>query len=174
MLSAYTRLFFDITLLRAAPQDVPASKVLCVLVVALFFCLGVLKSLFAFDLMDALLFNGVELALLLAYMYLVLFYTRYSHRFLQTLISSTGVLIMFMLFDFPAYWLSAMNIVPMQDPLFLLMALYRFFLLIYNVFVIAYIFKHALSTNITLGVILSLGFFIADILIKSTLFPIQS
>lgn len=171
MFTAYARIFWNIVLLRSAPQDVPASPVLCWLLLAGTYTVGFIMGAFIFEPLKNAAFNAFDLGLLLVFLYVVLQYKKYSNRFLQTTTTVCGVFIIFSLLQLPIYWLLVTGYLPEQDPLFSIAQLCLLMLLVYFIVVFGHVLRHALSTSMLAGTMLALGYLVADFFIIDLIFP---
>jgi len=82
--------FIEICLLRAGPQDLPASSVLLVATLAVYSMAGLLLSLLNTTLAYALLLTIVDMLLLAGLLYLVLLLRTRTTRFVQALTALAG------------------------------------------------------------------------------------
>ena len=171
MFTAYARIFWNIILLRSAPQDVPASQVLCWLLVAGTYTVGFIMGAFIFEPLKNAAFNAFDLGFLLVFLYGVLQFKKYSNRFLQTTSAVCGIFIIFGLLQLPIYWLLVTGYLPEEDPLFSIAQLCLLGLLVYFIIVFGHILRHALSISMLTGFMLALGYLIADFVIIDLIFP---
>lgn len=94
------RTFFDIALWRKGPQDLPPSASLALLVLAVY--VGVEFAgvqLFDLSLRTTVVFIGVNVLMLCAWLWLVLAFFGRSQRFVQTITATLGVGVIVLLLD---------------------------------------------------------------------------
>jgi hypothetical protein len=167
----YLNLFTRILLLRAAPSEVPASPALFWLVFMALLGLALVRGLFLLEPLDNFVFNIVNLGMMLAFVYALLYLVKRSPRFLQTAIAVCGVNVLFYLLDFPAYWLLVSEALPQQHLLVTVAALYLYALLVFSVVVFGHILRHAMELSTVAGVLIALGYYVANIWFMRTVFP---
>lgn len=156
-LFAILNTFFDLCLLRLAPQDLPFSTFLlgAVLVLDLLFSwvLGAIANAPA----QAWLQAVVGILVMVIFTCGVLRLKQYGPRCLQTLTALSGVNLLLTLIALPLAGWSA-QVEPNQEAA-LLTALLWFALIIWSLVITAHIFKHALSTNTTVSMMVTLLYF---------------
>jgi len=92
--------FLDIALWRKGPQDLPASSLLALLVLAAYMATGLFRMrLFALDLQAGLLFICIDALMLGAWLWLVLAFFGRRQRFVQTITALLGVGLLVLLLD---------------------------------------------------------------------------
>lgn len=146
--------FLDICLLRAGPQDLPASTVLLILSLIIYTASGLLLSLLNANLARSLLIVIVDVLMLVGLAYLILWIRMLTKRYLQTLTALAGTGAILELTALPLlYWqnLSATT----DGPGLFITSLLLWAWLIWNVIVVAHILRHTLSTSFFNGTLLS-------------------
>ncbi len=98
---ALIKLFFEITLFKKAPQDIPDSKVLFQLVIAVYMIISFSTMWLNTSILNALIQVGVELFLALGFCQIILMLAAKQERFQQTLMALLGVDAIISLFAFP-------------------------------------------------------------------------
>jgi hypothetical protein len=167
----YFRLFFDLMLLRIAPQDIPASRFLFWLTFVLMLVLSLLQGALVFPPLHNVLSTAFDAAVLLLFIHFLLAYYRVLPRFTQTMTAIFGVNILFRLLNMPAYILLAFSDRNIHSLLYLLCVLFMFGLLLYSVFVMGHILKHALSRSMTFGLMLAIGYVVTSLILIWLVFP---
>lgn len=167
-------LFWDICLLKKAPQDVPHSHVLLVIVVAVGFMVDNLNLGFAAPkigfptviwvvLLHISIFLG-SLAVLLTLM-------GYAPRIVQTLTSLVGSGVIISLIAMPVLIISSMT---EKIEVAMGFSIVLFMLNIWSLVVTTHIFRHALSINIILAGLLALGYLAMSIKLIDMFIPVSS
>jgi len=101
--------FWKICLLRANPQDLPASRFLLGLSLASYGITGVIDSTVEMPFLQAVLATLVDIALLSALIYIALWMRLLTNRYTQTLTALMGTGAMFGAMAFlPAVWQHAL------------------------------------------------------------------
>lgn len=144
------RRFWEVCLLRAGPQDLPASDFLLVLTLLIYIAASFLVSLLQFEFSRAGLVTLVDLLLMAGLSYLILWIARRHARWLQTMtaLSGSGAVLSLAALPF-LYWsnqIEAENQAGLPD--FVLLGM-----LIWNLVVLAHIFRHALSVSFGFGAV---------------------
>lgn len=94
------RTFVEIALWRKGPQDLPASRALACLALVLYVAIEFVGvRLFDLDLRAAVVFIGVDVLMLSAWLYLVLAFFGRRQRFVQTITATLGVGVLILLLD---------------------------------------------------------------------------
>ncbi len=149
---ALLKIFIDMCLLRAAPQDLPCSHFLLILSVAVYFLVGLGISLADQDMGLALLSAGVDTGLMIGLAYLGLWIRDFGARFMQTVTALCGTGVLFELLSWPLVVTlqqlgeNASGALPV-----LLVALF-----IWIIAVIGNILRHALELSLWAGIGISL------------------
>jgi len=161
--------FIDICLLRAGPQDLPASTVLLTLTLIAYSTAGLLLSLVSTSLTNALLLVVADVLLLAGLAYLILWIRLLTARFLQTLtaLTGTGAILEFSIWPV-LYWQQLS--VATNGPGLLIASLLLWVWLFWNIAVVGHILRHTLSTTFFNGALLSLLYMFISISVVRTLF----
>jgi hypothetical protein len=94
------RTFFEIAVWRKGPQDLPASRALaCASLIAYIAIEFVGVQFFDLDLTAAVIFIGVDVLMLSAWLWLVLAFFGRRQRFVQTITATLGVGVLILLLD---------------------------------------------------------------------------
>ena len=145
------KVFWDICILKAAPQDLPASTFLLALALAAYFATGVLVASFQWSISQAIFAALLDTVLLSVLSGAVLWARQLSARYLQSLTALTGSGAVMAVAAVPlVMWQSLVGVADSGVP-----TLPSWLLLIWtvwNVVVVGHILRHALSTLFVLGV----------------------
>lgn len=153
--------FLQIALLRRPPQDLPCSRLLLGLTLAVHLLLGILLYLFQYPFFTALIAAAAGTSMLCILSYSLLSMNGLRQRFVQTLSALAGTDIVIGLISIPVITLSA------SGPASLL----YFLILIWNLAVASHILRHALSVNPLQGFAFALVFFLITIIVTQPLLP---
>jgi len=157
-------LFFDICLFRKGPQDVPVSKGLLYFLILIYVAVSFLLSFVSNDMTNALLQVIVELFLILAFSWTLLFISKRSVRYLQTscTLMATDALISF--FAIPAMATLATEGAGLA---FLVIVL----LMVWHWLVSGHIFSNALEKPFTFGLGVALLYILISYQVMAVIFP---
>lgn len=166
-MEALIKVFWDICRLRAAPQDVPASRGLFLVVVGLNLVYNLAFILTETGPFQAVLVVVANTAIMVGVVYLLLRVTGHAPRALQTLTAMQGTDFILGLYMLPLlllmHWVSDSG----QGPLGLMLIL----LYLWGVFITAHIFRHALSIHWVMAGLLSVGYFLLSVQVLNALLP---
>ncbi|MGB5260936.1 MAG: hypothetical protein WBO34_10500 [Gammaproteobacteria bacterium] len=170
-----TRLFrywLDLCLLRAAPQDGPASTFTLGFALTCYAMVSVLVMTSGYGMLTGARIALLELALLAAFVTVLLYLLDKAARISQTLAAMAGAGSLLGLVAFPLVLLQG----PVTDDgaLPLLLSLVWVTLLIWNLAVSAHIMRHALSTSFAIGLAVSVLYLLVSTQIAMTVFPQQA
>lgn len=164
------RPFVEMCLLRAGPQDLPASRLLLVLTLIAHTLTGMLASLQVLPAGTAILAGITGTLMLSGMVVLLLNIQRQSARISQTLSALAGSMALLDLIALPlsAWWGNSHTDDSISNPLpaFLLLAL-----LGWNLGVIGHILRHALGVAWFLGVAIAVAFYLVFMDVMKNLFP---
>lgn len=168
-MNALLKYFMDLCLLRAAPQDLPASQTLLRLTVAANVLVSVVLTLsMRLDTAPTLLQSLLEILLLLGLLWLVLRLTDRSGRFLQCAAAAMG--------SSALLGVLALPVIPMatrgEGDTALLGGLLMLGLVIWSVLVLGHILRHALEVPLGRGVLLAMMYTFASYALMGVLFPV--
>ncbi|MDP1707762.1 MAG: hypothetical protein Q8L89_01595 [Gammaproteobacteria bacterium] len=144
--------FGNLCLLRANPQDLPAAPVLTVVTLLAYTLVSVGLSLPDLGLGRAALWAVLDTGVLAILTHSALLLRRFPERFYQTLAALMGSGALLGLLAWP--------IVAMQN------VTAQIVMLVWNLAVVAHILRHALSVPLALGILASLGYFMAELLLS--------
>ncbi|MCC5796367.1 MAG: hypothetical protein JJU48_03480 [Methylophaga sp.] len=137
------RTLTDICLLRAGPEDLPASPVLFRALLALYFVVGLVVNQLQSKLHDSVLLTGVELILMMVVVAILLHFRRLNTRYQQTISAMAGTGVLFGILAWPLLSVIAGSETDFDvSPIIMtLLAV----LLIWSLLVTAHIFRRALD-----------------------------
>jgi len=166
------RLFAAICLLRAAPQDLPASRVLLVLALGGYLLLTILLVVPIYGLWHALGVAVLDTTLQVVFIAVLLKLLRCGERVLQTLTAQAGCSCLLGVLAIPlVFWGQPSRT---ADPAGDLLLIAWLMLLVWNLLVAGHILRHALSTSLATGVGVSLLYSLASSQLVTLLFPYQA
>jgi hypothetical protein len=160
--------FVDLCLLRTGPQDLPASPTLFRLAIAADVLISLLLSLsMRLETGPTILQGFVEIALLLALLWLVLNLTNNRARFLQSATAALGSSALLGVAALPVISLAGSS----DEDLALLAGLSMLGLVIWSIVVLGHILRHALEIRQGQGVMLAVGYTFFSYALMGLLFP---
>jgi hypothetical protein len=163
--------FVDICLLRAGPQDLPASGFLLVLTAVLGVITGTVVLYDSFgDAGQALMAQLLDLAFMLLFLRLGLSYRRKEARLLQSATAVFGSGVVMNLVSMPVQLLIGND--PAGSVLGELGVLLYLFLLVWVIVVIAHILRHAFEIKFVAGSLLAIGYFLLINWLVQLFFPV--
>ncbi len=165
------RLFAAICLLRAAPQDLPASRALLGFTLGLYLLFAWLLAIPAYGEARALQVALLDTALLVVFIQSLLFLLSRSARILQTLTAMAGSGCLLGLLALPLVVWGQPSQAEEQVSGLLLYA--WLLLLVWNLLVAGHILRHALSTSLGIGTGVSLLYALFSMQLVAALFPYQ-
>ncbi len=162
------RLFLDIALLRAAPQDIPYSPALLRFALAAYAMTGLLIALPSNALPAALGQMAVDLLLVLGFVQLLLTARNRKARFVQTATALAGAGIVLNVAALPL--LLAAGDLPQGIPAAPLPGLALLALVVWTIVVFAHVARHAAELPMPVAVVISVVWFFVAQLALSLLF----
>ena len=166
------RAWFDICLLRRTPQELPASAYLLGLSLCCYGLVSVLVSSQSYTFSKALLLAAVDLGLLVIFVWSLLYLQRKTARVNQTLSALAGSGSLMGLIALPL--LLAIGPDTVAEPVPPLLLSVWLLLLLWNLFVMAHIIRHALSSSFAIGFGISLLYALLNMQVIGTLFSSQA
>lgn len=161
--------FFRICRLQDGPQDLPAAVLLRNTALLSYLLLSIVTSALNMPLGQALIAAAVDVTLLITLTSFLLSLRGLSARITQTLTALAGTSVILSLFSIPMLIWLHMARSGQGDaaiPSLIMLAL-----VIWNLLIIAHIFKHALSTLFAAGLLLAVGYFWLQLVILNALLP---
>ncbi len=149
----FLQTFLDIALWRKGPQDLPASRLLVLLVFIAYLLTGLVRMrLFQLGLGEALLFISIDALMLAGWLWLVLAFFGRRQRFEQTISATLGVGLLVLLGDITVRALQLL--LGLSDAFAVNWLLLRF---IITMLVLGRIFKLALDRGLVTGIALTIA-----------------
>ena len=151
-------LFIDICLLRAKPQDVPASSTLMLLALFAAIVSGVpgIVGLVG-GLAPALMIGLLDVVLILVVLRIFLSMMGLSSRLVQTATALFGTGVIINLLFLPVLWL--LDVSTEYSVSQFLGALLYFALLVWSLVIMGYILRHSFNLQLSSGVLIAMGYF---------------
>jgi hypothetical protein len=158
--------FWQMCLLRRAPQDLPASINLLGLLGALNVLVGAVGTVDYFGGPGrALTASVLDTALVSALVYATLAFARHRPRFVQTLTAVFGVGSLFGAALLPVQWLAA------GSGLMLLFGLVNLVVLGWIHVVLGHVLRHALEMDLWAGIAIAVGYTVIGLTVVNTYLP---
>ena len=152
------KLFFDICLLRAKPQDVPVSGPLMLLAIIAVVASGIPAIVKAVGgPISAITISLFDVALTLVLLKIFLGIMNLSPRLLQTATAIFGSGFMINLISLPVVWLLFVS--PENSGFRLLGGLLYFALLIWGLVIMGHILRHSFNLRLSSGILIAMGYF---------------
>lgn len=149
----FLQTFLDIALWRKGPQDLPASRLLVLLVFGAYLLTGLVRMrLFTLGLGESLLFICIDVLMLAGWLWLVLAFFGRRQRFEQTISATLGVGLLILLGDIAVRTLQIT--LGLSDTVAVNWLLLRF---VITVLVLGRIFKLALDRGLVTGIALTVA-----------------
>ena len=164
-------IWFDICLLRAGPQDLPASRELLVLAMAGYTLVSFLLSVPGYSLVVAGQLALLDACLLIVFAATALYLMGEMARLIQTLTALSGTGTLLGLFALPMIQF----LTPGQDsgqPSFVAGMLWLL-LFGWNLIVVAHIMRHALSVNLPVAIGIAMLYILMALQIINVIFPMS-
>jgi len=147
--------FVDVCLLKRKPQDLPVSTELLAVCLLAYTIGSFLLALISQTMIDALIAGIVEVLLVATMTYILLKIINVPERWLQTTTALSGTGAIFSFIAMPLFfWIDLGSQLKSagQPAAYLIIVL----LVLWNIAVMAHIFRHTFSTSFTAGVFVSL------------------
>jgi hypothetical protein len=165
------RLWFDICLFRKAPQDLPASGFLSGLSLACYVLVSFLVAFSSYGIVSAVQLALLDVLMLVVFVSALLYLQSKTERVGQTLSAMAGSGSLLGLFALPLVLLVDPGLPAEQ--LSPLLTISWLSLLIWNLFVMAHIMRHALSISFAVGLGAAVLYALVSMQMIATLFPQQ-
>ena len=160
------KLFWEISLLRKGPQDVPGARVLFWPLLLAGFFVDLFMAVNFVDIQSAISLVLANTLLLFGLVILLLYVFRYQNRIMQTLICLIGTGLIFSFIRMPLMYI--FKFIPNTPGIF---GMLEIGVLIWSLFVIAHILRHALSIEFMLAGMLSFGYFMVSYQLANYFLP---
>lgn len=161
------RIFYDITLFKKNPQDIPFSKSLTRIILIIYAVIDFLMQFMSSHLFTALLQMLADIVILMLFTRIALTWAHKSGRYQQTLCALLGTDALITFCAIPA---TAVMLVPSGE-----LAVLGFFamvaLILWHWAVIGHILSHALSQHLSFGLGVALLYMMLAYQVMAVLFP---
>ena len=165
------RAWFDICLFRKGPQDLPASGFLSGLSLACYVLVSFLVASSSSGIVAGVQLAALDVVMLIVFVSVLLYLQTKTERLGQTLSAMAGSGSLMGLFAVPLVLLVDPGLP--ADQLSPLLIGSWLSLLVWNIFVMAHIMRHALSTSFAVGLGAAVLYALVSMQIVATLFPQQ-
>jgi energy-converting hydrogenase Eha subunit C len=165
--------FFEICLLRAGPQDLPASRFLLWISLLAYGAVGMVMSVQNLDVARASLLVLLDTALLAALLFALLWSRGLLERYLQTMTAllGTGAILQVAALPILSWQREGLGEETISTTL-MIASLLLWIWLLWNLIVVGHILRHTLSTRLPIGVLLGLAYlFISYSVTRILFFP---
>jgi len=162
------RTYIDICLLRANPQDLPASTFLLALAILWYYLGSLILAMVSLDFGIAFLFALVDTLLLSVLAWLLLWTRNLASRFEQTLSALAGTGALLSVFGWPILLWEHTMAGDLNEAV--LPAMLLLVIMIWNIVVIGHILRHALSTSMAFAAALSILYMFVSLNVLRGLF----
>lgn len=153
------KLYVDICLLRAGPQDLPATQSVLTLSLLAYTATSIALTVTTQSFGSAVVYGLADTLTLAALTYTLLIVRRLPQRLTQTLSALAGTGVVIGLFALP------LVLVQNAPPLLLLL------ITVWSLTVIGHILRHALNVSLPMGILASMGYLLASLALASLLAP---
>ncbi len=158
------KLFFDIAVFKKGPQDIPASTWLLRLLIPIYMVINFLIVALSVDMFDALLQVIVEVLLIFAFAWGLMYFTGRPERYQQTTCALLGTDALISLFALPAL----ATLIGQGSALAFVVVVS---LMLWHWVVTGHILRHALSQPLIFGLGVAFLYLLASFQIMAFLFP---
>ncbi len=163
MFSAYLSVFWKLFLLRVGPQDIPFSRALFCVTLALLISIGFIVNSFHYSKEENLVISLIDTAFLNTFIYLVLKFKNLQNRFFQVATATFGVFAIFYIALLVVLIVLHSEVFVAESPIFTLLFMFQLGLVVYSIIVFGHILQNAISANKLVGVTLSLTYYIVSL-----------
>ncbi len=153
------KLYVDMCLLRAGPQDLPATQSVLTLSLLAYTATSIVLSVTTQSFGSAVLYGLADTLTLAVLTYTLLIVRRLPQRLTQTLSALAGTGVVIGLFALP------LVLIQNVPPLLLLL------ITVWSLTVIGHILRHALNVSLPMGILASMGYLLASLALASLLAP---
>ena len=168
-MSRLLTIWLDICLLRAGPQDLPASRVLLGLTLTSYLLVSTLLSLPGYPVFTSLQIAAADLVLLVLFAVSMLYLTGRAARFNQTLSALAGTGTLLGLLGLPL--VHALYRAQDAEQVSLPVLLFWLLLMVWNLLVMAHIIRHALSIILPIAVAIAVLYTLVAMQLITALLP---
>jgi hypothetical protein len=154
------KIFIDICLFRANAEQLPYSFFLMMLCIITYIIAGMALSLINLSLNKAILIVGVDVAMMLSFIYTGLWIRSFFNRAIKTITAIAGTGTLFTVISLP---LAMILTNQPKDQASIFSVIYYLLVAIWNVGVLGHILRGALSMPLWVGITIALMYFYVNI-----------
>lgn len=162
--------FVSMCFFNANPQDLPASETLLGITLFAYMTVSTLLSLPLYGIGIGFIQAVLEIVLLIVYTRIVLQLAHHKERYIQTLSALAGTGVVFGLISIPLVYSLYQTIVPQSSPDMTVLRAY-ILILAWLVVVYGHVFRHALSSRMSVGLMVGFGYVLLTSMIINTVLP---
>lgn len=162
--------FVRLCFFNANPQDLPASEVLLGITLFAYAAVSMLLALPVYGIGIGFLQAILELVLLIVYTRIVLHLAQQQGRYVQTLSALAGTGVVFGLISIPLVYPLYQSVTPQATPDMTILRAY-ILILAWLVVVYGHVFRHALSSRMSVGLLVGFGYVFFTSMIINTVLP---
>ncbi len=162
------KIWLDICLLRARPQDLPASTFLLSITVPAYVTVNMILALSHVGIFNAISLAVLDVAVLALFVHLALQTRGYEMRFTQVLTALVGTGTFLGMLAIPLLILQTSQTPGSNGGLVTFLWLVW---IVWNLLVLGHILRHALSTSMAVGLFVGFGYMVFSIYLMQLLFP---
>lgn len=159
---------FKILVFQKGPDVLPASQFLLGLLLFLSLAVGIASFIVQFDLPGAITRTLADIFISIGFVYLLLLGANKSARALQTISAMLGVSIILNLISLPLLLMVSTEQAPVGA-----FAVFLYIIFCWHIAVMGHIFRHALSTSLPVGILVSFVYVLIAMAVFYSLFPVQ-
>lgn len=159
--------------LTSGPQDYPYSRLLMRLCLLVYFATGLPGLLMSMELDRSLLAMGVDILVLLGFVYLCLHAFDKLPRFVQTItaLASTGAVLQLVALPFVPDAISAEKIQSATPEAQMSIALLMLMIVIWNLAVCTHIFRQSFGIRLPSAMLLTVSYLMINLFVKTLVMP---
>lgn len=162
-------IWLDICLLRAGPQDLPASRALLGVVLVIYVGVSFLISSTSADTLTALQIALLDAVILIGFIAIMLYLMNLRPRFVQALTALAGAGSLVGLIALPV--IHSISDAQQRELLSEATLFGWFFLVLWGLLITAHIFRHALNVSFFFGMAMAMLYMLISYSFMSTVFP---
>lgn len=162
--------FVSMCFFNTNPQDLPVSETLLGMTLFAYMAVSTLLATPVYGIGMGFVQAILELILLIIYTRFVLQLTHHQERYMQTLSALAGTGAVFGLISIPLVYSLYQTIVPQSTPDMTVLRAY-ILILAWLVVVYGHVFRHALSSGMSMGLLVGFGYVFFTSMIINTLLP---
>ena len=151
-MNQFWKKIWEMCLLKAAPQDIPASSSLLIVTLCCYFVVSFLLAVVKLSIVESLGAAAVDVVFLLFISYVIMWVKLTTNRWYQTATSMAGVCTLIGVIALP---IAVMQVVLGTEDFALL---FLVALMVWNLVAIAHVFKHAMDVSMIVAGLLA-GFY---------------